>query len=173
MVRSVVTSPMFGIDRREPLDERMARALGIAVHPHRERCLGSLGADRHVDNGPPVCTPPNRKPATSRAMPTTTKVRERSGGSSGPGRGPPFGSGSSRRTCPIASRSGHSWRATLSDTTATAALALRSVGVKPRPRTMIDAEDAEVFRRDELCRRSATCRSRCRQRGLGRRLVRR
>ena len=30
---------------------------------------------------------------------------------------------------------GHSWRATLSDTTATAALALRSVCVKPRPRT--------------------------------------
>ena len=38
-----------GIDRRQPIDERMARALGIAAHTHRQRRPGRLGADRHVD----------------------------------------------------------------------------------------------------------------------------
>ena len=40
-----------GIDRREPIDERMARALGIAARTQRQRRLGNLGADRHVDTG--------------------------------------------------------------------------------------------------------------------------
>ena len=50
--------------------------LGIAVHTHREPVLATSAALAR-DPAPAALTPPNRKPATSRAMPTTTSVREK------------------------------------------------------------------------------------------------
>ena len=67
-------------------------------------------------------------------MPMTTKLRPTSGGPSASAWWL-SGSSSSRRTCPIASASGHNWRETVCETMATASRALRSAAVKPRPRT--------------------------------------
>ena len=125
-----------GIDRRQPIDERMARALGIAAHTQRERRPGSLGADRHVDTGarqPEAAQPKARHVAGDADDDEAAREqrRRRSGsprfGSSGPARaaGP-----ARRRRCP-ATAGARRFR------TRPPPRRLRSArsAVKPRPRT--------------------------------------
>ena len=123
-------------DRRPPGD-RQVHCRARSASP-RTRIAIDVFADPGLIGrytpAPSILTPPNRKPATSRATPATIKLRATDGGSSG-SRGSRFGSDSSRRICPIASAPGHNSPAVFSDTTATAALALCSLCVKPRPRT--------------------------------------
>ena len=67
------------------------------------------------------------------------------------------GLGSSRSDLSKASLPGHNWRATRSDTIATAALCAPLGLGEAAPAHEIDAEHAEVLRRDELVRDAPTC----------------
>ena len=96
----------------------------------------------------------------------TTTERETSGGSSGCCVAFVV-SGSMRRTCPTASAPGHSWRATLSDTTATATLGAALALREASPAHEIDVVNAKVLRRDELVRDSRPASRRSAEAALG------